>query len=192
LKAIHPSLPWNDLIYIDLHEKINKTHYEKLDRKTNLRIQFDRRTFGYLLWLSNLSEVDVIPVCRRLRLPDSIKKNILAIQEISTKLLDLHNYSPSKICIILDGFPLTALYIAFLKTNEDSAKILEKYILLWRLLKPKTTGDDLIKIGLPPGPIYQEILDRLRAAWLDGEINSLEGEKKYVDKIVGNLKSETQ
>jgi tRNA nucleotidyltransferase (CCA-adding enzyme) len=192
LKAIHPSLPWNDLIYIDLHEKIDQNPFEKWGQKTKVRIQSDRRTMGYLLWLSNLAEADVIPVCRRLRLPDSIKKNILAIQEISFRLPDLYDSPPSKICFVLDDFPLTALYITFLKVQADSANILEKYILQWRMIKPKTTGDDLIKIGLPTGPIYQEILERLRSAWLDGDVNSLEKEKILLDGMVRGMKLETE
>jgi tRNA nucleotidyltransferase (CCA-adding enzyme) len=192
LKAIHPCLPWNDLIYIDLHEMIDQNPFEKWGQKTKIRIQSDRRTMGYLLWLSNLAEADVIPVCRRLRLPDSIKKNILAIQEISLRLPDLYESPPSKICFVLDDFPLTALYITFLKVQADSANILEKYILQWRMIKPKTTGDDLIKIGLPTGPIYQEILDRLRSAWLDGDVNSLEKEKILLDGMVRGMKLETE
>jgi hypothetical protein len=92
----------------------------------------------------------------------------------------------------LDDFPLTALYITFLKVQADSANILEKYILQWRMIKPKTTGDDLIKIGLPTGPIYQEILERLRSAWLDGDVNSLEKEKILLDGIVRGMKLETE
>jgi len=37
---------------------------------------------------------------------------------------------------------------------------------------PFVTGDDLAALGIPPGPEYRTLLDRLRAAQLDGEIHS--------------------
>jgi poly(A) polymerase len=37
---------------------------------------------------------------------------------------------------------------------------------------PLLTGDDLCARGVPPGPIYKVLLERVRAAQLDGEIHS--------------------
>ena len=37
---------------------------------------------------------------------------------------------------------------------------------------PLVTGDDLKELGLPPGPVYREILDRIRDAQLDKQIAS--------------------
>jgi tRNA nucleotidyltransferase (CCA-adding enzyme) len=57
---------------------------------------------------------------------------------------------------------------------------LQNYLEKWRHVKPYTTGHDLKQLGLPPGPKYQNILDRLRAAWLDGEVTS---EKEEIDLL---------
>jgi hypothetical protein len=43
-------------------------------------------------------------------------------------------------------------------------------------VKPYTTGYTLQQRGLEPGPKFKEILARLRAAWLDGEVQSEEEE----------------
>ena len=37
-----------------------------------------------------------------------------------------------------------------------------------RAMLPSITGDDLIRLGVPRGPVYSAILGSLRAAWLDG------------------------
>ena len=47
----------------------------------------------------------------------------------------------------------------------------------WRWVRPASTGDDLRKMGIPPGPAYATLLTQLRHAWLDHEISSLEEEK---------------
>jgi tRNA nucleotidyltransferase (CCA-adding enzyme) len=58
------------------------------------------------------------------------------------------------------------------------------YISLWRHVKPRTTGNDLKARGLPPGPRYGEILTRLRAAWLDGEVTDKEQELALLERLL--------
>jgi hypothetical protein len=41
--------------------------------------------------------------------------------------------------------------------------------------------------GLEPGPRYSEILRRLRAAWLDGEVKT---EKEEIDLLVALMNEE--
>jgi tRNA nucleotidyltransferase/poly(A) polymerase len=38
---------------------------------------------------------------------------------------------------------------------------------------PLLTGDDLAAHGIPPGPVYRTLLERLRAAQLDGEVRTI-------------------
>jgi tRNA nucleotidyltransferase (CCA-adding enzyme) len=47
-----------------------------------------------------------------------------------------------------------------------------------------TTGDDLKRRGLESGPRYGEILRRLRAAWLDGEVKAEGEEKSLLDTLI--------
>ena len=43
---------------------------------------------------------------------------------------------------------------------------------------------DLKARGIPPGPKYTEILRRLRAAWLDGEVKTAEEEEALLNTIL--------
>ncbi len=63
------------------------------------------------------------------------------------------------------------------------SKSVDEYLSRWRYIKPRTTGRTLIRLGIPPGPAYQAILNRLRTAWLDGKVKTIEGEKKLLDKL---------
>jgi hypothetical protein len=54
---------------------------------------------------------------------------------------------------------------------------------IWRHIKPKASGYDLIERGLPVGPRYQQILERLRQAWLDGEVTTEREEIKLLDSL---------
>jgi tRNA nucleotidyltransferase (CCA-adding enzyme) len=54
----------------------------------------------------------------------------------------------------------------------------------WRWVRPATTGDDLRSLGLPPGPLYKTLLAQLRAAWLDGDVTSLEQERALLRRLI--------
>ena len=53
---------------------------------------------------------------------------------------------------------------------------------------PLITGDDLIQLGIPQGPIYKKILDQVRAAQLDGLIQSADQALQCAQKIAQNEK----
>ena len=183
LTAIHPSLPWNQTIELELVNSICKVPPKTWGLPMNLNLSAERKTLIYMIWLSHLPEVDVESVCKRLKLSASLQKNIQVIKKIVVSIPQLGKTLPSKVYRELDGVPLLALYVAFLKIDTTATQLIEKYILHWRNLSPKTTGDDLKERGLPPGQIYQKIIEQLRAAWLDGEIGSPEEEEALLEKI---------
>ena len=81
--------------------------------------------------------------------------------------------------------PRPALYAVFLTCARISTTdLLRRYAENWRHIQPHTSGEDLRARGLTPGPRYKEILARLRAAWLDGSVNSAEGEIRLLDLIL--------
>ena len=62
------------------------------------------------------------------------------------------------------------------------------YMTVWRNIKAVTNGWELKKRGIPAGPEYKMIIERLRAAWLDGEIHTPKEEKTLLDKLIPSLK----
>jgi tRNA nucleotidyltransferase (CCA-adding enzyme) len=49
-----------------------------------------------------------------------------------------------------------------------------------RHIRPVLDGDDLRRMGVEPGRIYRHILERLRAARLDGEVSTRVQEEALV------------
>jgi tRNA nucleotidyltransferase (CCA-adding enzyme) len=66
------------------------------------------------------------------------------------------------------------------------ALILE-YQKVWRHIQPLTTGEDLNRLGLVPGPIFKTILEKLRAARLDGQVDDDESEKVLLSSLLENV-----
>ena len=90
----------------------------------------------------------------------------------------------SELLHLFDGL---ALFLGWLYDADDQkrhAMFTEWHT--WRKVQPASNGDDLRARGLPPGPRYRELLTRLRIAWLDGEVNTAEGERVFLDKLLEN------
>ena len=49
---------------------------------------------------------------------------------------------------------------------------------------PLVTGEDLIALGLTPGPEFKRILDAARERQLDGQLNSKEEALRYVRELL--------
>jgi len=184
LTAIHPSLSWDRSIQTMISRNIDKLPPKNWVSSIRSPIFSDRKTLIYLIWLSHLQDGDVASVCKRLKLSESLSKDIQAIKKIVSSIPNMGNALPSQIFKELEGISLPAIFVASLKMDAGSVAILEKYILTWKNISPKTTGDDLKERGIPPGHIYQHILEQLRSAWLDGKIKSLEEESALLEKII--------
>jgi len=59
-----------------------------------------------------------------------------------------------------------------------------------RFVKPLVDGEDLKEMGLKPGPIYREILNRVKYAILDGEISAddHQEQRSYLQELVNEVK----
>jgi tRNA nucleotidyltransferase (CCA-adding enzyme) len=148
-----------------------------------------RRILGYSLWLLELSPAEIDSVQSRLVFPLTVYHAARAASQLRADLPTLSGEAPSgsdggapsKWVDRLGGVPLEAIYAVYLVSGE---KALEAYAAHWRHIHPKTDGEALKALGIPPGPAYKKILLRLRAAWLDGEVASAEQEKSLLEKLL--------
>jgi len=101
-------------------------------------------------------------------------------KDIMRRLADLN--TPSGIFFYLKEFDERGLkIIAETERSKNRAKIAE-YLANYRNVTIRTTGDDLKQLGLKPGPRYQELLDKLLAAKLDGKIRTKRDEKALLKR----------
>lgn len=166
LKSIHPSLTWDVTTWARFQHKVNSA---------------DER---WLLWLMSLNETELDSLNARLKFSASLLKLLHAASKIFSTLETFADLKPSECAERLDVFPLVAVSTVALVAQGLPRQMLEKYLSLWRNVKPYTTGDDLKELGIAPGPKYQEILSRLRNAWIDGEVDSELAEKSLLQDLM--------
>jgi len=85
--------------------------------------------------------------------------------------------SPSNIYIKLKGLSNEILFLTMTESRDDIVK--NRIVNFFKKYKKEnvyTSGKELKKLHIEPGPIYSQILDRLLYAQLDGEVKNKEDE----------------
>jgi tRNA nucleotidyltransferase (CCA-adding enzyme) len=90
---------------------------------------------------------------------------------------------PSEVAAALDDLSELAVIAVYVLHPAARAEV-HAYLSRWRFVRPATTGDDLIGLGLRPGPPFKRILWELRAARLDGEVSDAAGEQALLMQLV--------
>ena len=143
------------------------------------------RNSRWILWLVHLTEQQIESLNERLHFTTGLLKALRSACLLNANLAALAGLKPSQVVELLEGYSIKAIeVVSCAAQNEKVRNILTKYLSEWWHVRPKTTGHDLKKRGIPSGPKYAEILRRLRAAWLDGEVKSEEEEKALLDTLI--------
>ncbi len=121
----------------------------------------------------------------RLMIGRTLENTLLAIHQAIPQLSQLPNMHPSQVVEYLGSLPPLAWIVLWTIAENDVQRYsIEQYITTWRYVHPTVNGNDLKAMGIPPGPIIGDILRRLRSAWLDGEIQSVDEETAYLEQLI--------
>jgi tRNA nucleotidyltransferase (CCA-adding enzyme) len=140
-----------------------------------------KRTLGWILWLMPLPEFDLDMISQRLDFPALLTKSVRAASVLLAELPSRISWKPSQWTFALEEMPSMAVYAVYLMRKETA---LYDYLVHWRHIKPTITGNDLKERGLEPGPRFAEILRRLRAAWLDGDVKTTVEEQALLNTLI--------
>lgn len=100
-------------------------------------------------------------------------------------LLVARQASAGTAALELERFPEAALAAYAARNSRTPAGRLALHRLLdWARIQPALTARDLIAAGVRPGPLLGELLRALRAARIDGEVTTLDGEHRLVNTVL--------
>ncbi len=184
LKVIHPALDWN----ADIEQRLTlalahppATEIASFWTPSRVPLQ---QALAYTVWLFPLSQSEILSLANRLRFSSPVKRLILDASTLFHSLPELQGASPSRWVERLEHLSPISIYALQLILPEEQARPLSEYLTHWRNVRPYTDGETLRRMGIPPGPDYRRILGRLRAAWLDGEIQTQEEERQLLERLV--------
>lgn len=183
VQAIHPALKWEDWHFNQIEALQN------IDPGAEWGLSYSgkslRRDLGYILWMIQLSPKEVEGVIRRLKLPTPLMEAVHSACQLWQERAALKNCPPSLAVKMLESKPMLSCYAQYLAAwDPELRKVLLAYVQHWRKIEPTIDGHYLKAIGIPPGPIYRVLLEKLRDAWLDGKIKTAEEEKACLESFL--------
>ncbi len=185
LSVIHPALTWDGWLEnkFRLLQTLQPEDAWKLVGSDSL--PDTRRQLAYIFWCIRLPGSDAQEIIDRLKISVSLAKDIRSSNQLYRETRIWQNSRPSQLTGFLDNFSSLAIYALYLTSSDANIRsILFQYATRWRDVKPTVNGNSLRKMRIAPGPHYREILGRLRSAWLDGEIKTVEEETHLLQSLL--------
>lgn len=186
-KLIFPEIKINDKV-LDI---INRLPSVNASLQTNLPadLVFSPWLTYLISMIHQLEFEQAADIVKRLRLNKDEEQIVTAIFTKAPKVFEVltseEYLKQSLIYKALDQ--LQPEVQAFLLANSYSLRVTKRIELYFKLrseIKLEVTGNDLISIGIEPGPIFSEILQVIKEAKLDGKVKSLDEELSYAKEFV--------
>jgi tRNA nucleotidyltransferase (CCA-adding enzyme) len=134
-----------------------------------------------------LSEAQAEAVAARLALTAPERAAVRAapaLRRLKARLAD-PGLLPSETVRLLSPFP--AASVRALAAAASGAALRERclrYLEEWRQARPALRGDDVIRLGVPAGPLVGEALEALKAAKLDGRVRGRRDEERLIAEFL--------
>jgi len=142
----------------------------------------------YLLGLvEHMDSEEVLEFCKKLEVAEKVREktmeNTERLREVLARLTTgIPVLKKSEIYRILEPLSKEVMLFIMAKTrSEEVKKSISNYITYRDSFRPFTTGADLKKMGIQEGPVYKEILERLKDAKVDMNLKTKEEESHFVD-----------
>ena len=140
---------------------------------------------------SPLSAAEGCAVIRRLRLPNSksrrwamVARDTIDLREKEAAVRESAG-RPSDLYRILSPLSPQAIAARAKLSDDPVARLaLLKYLNELRFIRPRLTGEDLLEMGAPQGPLVGEILVRLHCARLDGALPDIGEERALARELL--------
>ncbi len=175
--------------------KINDAKKQKLIELQNYlktieaKNNYFNKEFHPVLYLStlmyDLGRKEIVANLKKLKFPKSITRSVLLIHDNvnSVKILTSETLQPSQIYDALKRLPVEALiwYSFFYKERVEGR--IAFYLEQLKDTKLIITGNDLKKLGIMPGAVYNTIKSQLIKIKIDKGLKTKEEELKYAKKI---------
>jgi len=161
--------------------KIEEALFDKLNQLN----QSDKQDKSMLLSLlfSDIKSENIDEICQRLDINRKTSQILHDIQTIKQNInaLSKNTIINSELMMLLDKLNIQALSsMQLISKNETLRKNLSNFIDNLRFIEPKITPNEIISIGVPPGPQIGNLLTDIRFAVADGILKTLDDEKRFV------------
>ncbi len=145
-----------------------------------------------LAWFESLGNTELTKTWKRLGFPQGQIKtvgNYVVAQSTLLRTLNRQNLAPSEAFALLSSWPNEILLFLMAKvqlkaTTQRAMERVREYFTTWQHISIVTTGHDLEDMGLPKGPAFRRVLDKIFNAKLDGMVGTEEDEYRLAKTLI--------
>lgn len=164
LESVNKILSWHDLLYMDE--------------------SYPRWSIYFMALLNRNSHNICEQICDRLNIPLKERCILLEKRYKAEKQLyiieNTSNYTQQDLYWALINFKTEyILYMMALAKDEKVRKAISNFYTHQRNIKPYIKGRDLLKIGVPSGPVFTTVLNQILNAKLNGKLKTKKEEIKF-------------
>ena len=147
--------------------------------------------FGFALMAREASAADSASVVARLRLRRHEAEAVVAVPAAAgiEPMLRRSGAKPSGVALLLDRHvPAAVAAVGLASSDAIVRQVTLRYLNEWRYVKPRMTGADLERAGVPSGPALARGLQLIRAARLDGWAPDLADERAIALRFANSIR----
>lgn len=158
-----------------------KSWYELLFKER----PFDKVRLYLLCLLKDFTSSDIDHFLQKMELKErerrKIKADLEMLRELRPKLSMIKNAKKSEVYRLLKDLSTEAILLLMAETkDEELRRSISNFVTTSSTVKPEISGKDLKALGFKEGPIFKEILEKLRDLRIDGLVKTKEDEINFV------------
>jgi tRNA nucleotidyltransferase (CCA-adding enzyme) len=141
----------------------------------------------FAVWTYRLSSRQLAELFKRLHPMRDTIDLLEDLHALKGRMAELErpDLAPSAIVHLLQPASEASRFLLSIITDSDVVRErLRLYEQQLRHVRPRLDGAALRRLGVPPGPIYRQILDATRDAWLDAQIADEDEERTMVRRLL--------
>lgn len=143
-----------------------------------------------LVLLEGVSSAESRAILRRLgpppRVAQGVGGDLLRLRGLLRAFFRAREPSPSRVYRWLVDAPLDLTLALMARADRpEHRRTIGEFLTAMRRRRPLLRGHDLRSLGIPPGPIYRDILNSLLYAKLDGLVETRDDELRFVRRRFG-------
>lgn len=148
----------------------------------------DAWMFWALVALQHLPAEDRVTVIREFQWPQEVYRLVVEGRDLLREFQAWYHRTPSatpgEVALRWRDWPIWLVLFLMAISDEPLRGYARRYLTEWRDLRPFLTGDDLRQMGLEPGPVFREVLDRLWVAQVNGQVRDPAEARTWVVRYV--------
>lgn len=194
LEAIHPLL------------KLNQERQRVLEELERVHVWYsllyldqpaDAWTLFFLGLTQGTKKEEAREICERLFFSPREMRDVLGLRDmIGSAFMTLMGWKEGKSALselfaVLDPMPVEGILFLMAKSRKEYIRRnISQYLARLRNLETDISGQDLLDMGLPSGPAMGKILERVRNAKIDGEVETRQEQLALASQIKDELGEE--